>query len=301
MLQQAMNDLDEASIIDRPEGVAALEGVAEERDMGRGVGKVRPRPERMQGAKDPLMLFFRAQYESEVALMRYEEAAKAVGHLDSVRAKARAKATDAGMTEQQIDETVDREYEELLQAIMAAQYKHLSNFDNIVESLKGSVQGKQPSTFFDPTKVRTYLDELIKKQAAVVNAKELARRFVQVRETPLVTGASFDPDRYPKFMAVEFSNELPTVSEFARQLSGGEGVYKKLRYIIPHILWGSEKPKKKGKKGEPAPAPAEPLSERGSPFTETVKHKFHPAPIKPGGKGQRGENVPQFMQSKSRK
>jgi hypothetical protein len=300
MLQQAMSDIDRESIIDRPEGVAALEAVVEERDMGRGVGRVRGRPERMLGAKDPYMLFFRAQYEAEVALMRYERAAKAKKQLDAARAKARAKASAEGLDEKQIKAIVDKEYNELLGAIMASQYESLSKFDNIVEKLKDAAQGKQPSVYFDPSKVSEYLKELTDKQASVVREKELARRFTQVRETPLVTAEAFDPDRYPKLMAVEFSDELPTVSEFARQQSEGEGVYKKLRYVLPHILWGKKTPEKKSR-GKTPGTPATPGAAHESPFTETVKHKYHPAPIRPGGKGQRGDKVPQFMQSKSRK
>jgi hypothetical protein len=301
MLQQAMNDLDNASIIDRPEGTAALESVVEPRDMGKGVGRVRGKPERMLGAKDPYMLFFRAQYEAEIALMRYEEAAKAKKHLDKVAAKARKDASDAGLDEKQINETVDREYNEMLGGIMAAQYESLSKFDNIVDKLKESTQGKKPTVFFDPTKVESYLKDLADKQAAAVHEKELARRFIQVREIPLLTAGTFDPDRYPKLLAAEFSDEMPPMSELARQQRGGEGVYKKLRYVLPHLLWGQTTPGKKGKKGEgAADVPAEVAGLQESPFTEAVKKRYTPAPIRPGGKGQRGQNVPQFMQSKSR-
>jgi len=273
-------------------------------EVGRGKGRhkrerrVKETAEPMLGYKNPTMLFFAAAYDAEQKLQRYKLAAAAKKKLDRARAKARAEAIADGKSEEEIEKEIENAYNSLYYAMIKAQEDLFADFNKIVDKLSESGQGKVPTTYYDPAKTVGYLKEFKDAQAAMVRAKELDRRWVQVREIPKVTSNIMDPDRFPKFLAEEFSLELPTVSEItrselsAKKLPGGE-LYNNLSYILPHILYGYHR----GEKGAERRKSTTPTPESESRFVETVEQKFHPAPVRPGGKMGPGE-TPQFMTQK---
>lgn len=307
LLNDSLEAMDQAMVIKAPEGVSALEsvvkskGVGKEEGYGEGEPTVRaPKPNPFVGKKDPYMLFFRAQYDAEQALARYKLAEAAKKKLDAVSAKAREAAREmaqaSGQSEEEISSSLNKEHKQLMDSILFEQNKQLEVFDNIIDKLSetGVGQGAVPSTYFDPSKVKEYLDELRSAQNKLVREKELLRRYVQVTEVPRVTSSTFDPDRFPKHLAIEFSDELPPMGTLGKQQEEGGGVYKSLRYILPHVLYGYKKPEKK-RKGQPVKLEKD--DSGGSMVTEVARQRYHPAPIRPGGKMEPGE-TPKFMTQK---
>jgi hypothetical protein len=300
-MQSLMEALKEASIIEAPSGRGLLESVVEERNYGKGVGKVRPIEQKWVGHQDPYMLFMTAAWEARTAAMRLNEAKEARKNIDKKFASDVAAARERGATQKELDE-MRKTYEFLLASNSAQQIDEIDQFGQLVDKLDGSVRGVAPSVYFNPKNVESYLEEYKQKQAELVRQKELLRRHIQVMEIGTVTSSVYDPDRFMKSMMKEFSDDMPTVSKWQKMATEGYPEYKDLAYISKHLLWGQKAKgrKKRDESGQTVSVPAEIADPREQLATERIRHKEFPAPVRPGGKGQRGDKIPQHMQVRSR-
>lgn len=300
-METLMEALKEASIIKAPSGRGLIESIVEERDMGKGVGKVRPIEQKWVGHQDPYVLFMMAAWEARTAYTRLSEASKARKKIDKKFAADMEAARKSGATQKEMDK-LRQEYELIVGSISAQQIDEIDQFNELVNKLDGSVRGTAPTVYFNPKNVQSYIDEYKQKQAELVRQKELLRRHIQVMEIGTVTSYTYDPDRFMKSMLKEFSDDMPTVSKWQEMASAGSPEYKDLAYVQKHLLLGQKVKgrKKKDSSGKTVAVPPEVGSPREQLVTERIRHKEFPAPVRPGGKGQRGDKIPQHMQVRSR-
>lgn len=296
-LAQSITDMDKASIIRRPEGVSLLKTVVQRRDMGRGVGIVDVEPDKMVGKPDPYMLFMRAYEEFKQSMERYTLAKSAMNAINRRLASARKRAESKGLGEGDIKKMVDEKYNQMLASNIAEQVDYIDTLVSEIDTLTDA-QGRTPTPYYNPLNTSEYLNKLLNTQAELVRQKEQLRLYVQVREMGNLTAEIHNPDAFMKTMLEEFSGEEPTLSNLNRELGDGGPAYRDLAWVSEHFLWG--KRARDEKVGRKVVAPGEPAGMQESVLTQALKDKFISLP-RSGGKGGRGEKIPQFMQTKSRK
>jgi hypothetical protein len=254
--KQTIEDLKASQIKNYRSALGSLKDVAEQRTY-EGVGTVpgyqgdlvdprtgKPRDRRSYeksepflGHTDPYMVFLTAALDAETKLKAVKDAISERKKLEKKRATVFERAKAMGIEESQAQTQADAEFDRLYESNMLRQFVELGEFNEMVDTIDKSVrESKLPVAFFDPKKVQADLQALKKAQANMVGTWEELRRHVQVAEIPNLTSLSYDPDRFPKHMAIEMSNKTPT------PLRGtADDTYETNRYISRKGLLGADK------------------------------------------------------------
>ena len=135
---------------------------------------------------DPYMYFFKLVYEYNEKLLRYKAAKKVANSAARKVLHRSMKLVDADPT--MVEAFNEGDALEKLSKEIAANVRDQS----------AKKHTKDEHIFFDPNKVREYLEELADAQAKVVRENELLRRYVQVATARNLSSNVKDPDKMAK-------------------------------------------------------------------------------------------------------